>query len=220
MTLYKLVIKEREDKIRSLGLDPDKILRRLPSSQLPSIERIDEAVEYFKNELDFSNKQFQSNPSLLNCSIEDNIKPKVEYYKNELGFNNKQFQSHPALLNLSIETCIKPKVEFYKNELDFSNKQFQSFPHLLNLSIEDNIKPKVEYFKNELGFENKQFQSNPTLLGYSLEKRIKPRTEFLRTKQINGPSYFLIPNDENFCDKIAKCPLEEYESFKEDYLKK
>ena len=154
MTLDTLVIKEREDKIRSLNLDPDKILRRLPSSQLPSIERIDEAIEYFKN---------------------------------ELGFTNKQFQSHT---------------------------------NLLDLSIEGNIKPKVEYFRNELGFENKQFQSNPALFGYSLEKRIKPRTEFLRIKQINVPSYFLSLRDELFCKNLAKCSLEEYQSFKGDYLKK
>ena len=154
MPLDQVIIKEREDKIRSLNLDPDEILSKLNRDTLPSIERIDEAVKYFKN------------------------------------------------------------------ELDFSNKQFQSFPHLLNLSIEDNIKPKVEYFKNELGFENKQFQSNPTLLGYSLEKRIKPRTEFLRTKQRNIPSYFLSSSDKRFCKEIAKCPLEEYQSFKEDYLKK
>ena len=154
MTLDKLVIKEREDKIRSLNLDPDEILRKLPSSQLPSIERIDEAVEYFRN---------------------------------ELGFENKQLQIMPALLSLSIE---------------------------------DNVKPTVEYYKNELGFTNKQFQSMPTLLTYSLEGRIKPRAEFLRTKQRNIPSYFLSSSDKRFCKEIAKCPLEEYESFKEDYLKK
>ena len=93
-------------------------------------------------------------------------------------------------------------------------------PNLLTNSIEDNIKPKVEYFRNELGFENKQFQSNPALFGYSLEKRIKPRTEFLRIKQINVPSYFLSLRDELFCKNLAKCSLEEYQSFKEDYIKK
>ena len=154
MTLDQVIIKEREDKIRSLNLDPDELLRKLPSTQLPSIERIDEAVEYLKKELDFSNKQFQISPSLLGCSIEDNIKPKVEYYRNELSFDNKQFQKLPALLT------------------------------------------------------------------YSLEKRIKPRTEFLRIKQRNIPSNFLSSGDELFCKNLAKCPLEEYESFKEDYLKK
>ena len=187
MTLDQVIIKEREDKIMSLNLDPDEISIKFPAHRLPPIERINEAIEYFKNELEFTNKQFQSFPYLLNYSIEDNIKPTVEYYRNELGFESKQFQS---------------------------------LPHLLGCSIEDNIKPKVEYYRNELGFENKQFQSLPSLLSYSLEKRIKPRTEFLRIKKRNIPTKSLIYGNELFCKKLAKCPLEEYESFKEDYLKK
>ena len=154
MTLDQVIIKEREDKIRSLNLDPDEISIKFPAHRLPPIERINEAIEYFKN------------------------------------------------------------------EPEFTNKQFQSFPYLLNYSIEDNIKPTVEYYRNELGFENKQFQSLPSLLSYSLEKRIKPRTEFLRIKKRNIPTKSLIYGNELFCKKLAKCPLEEYESFKGDYLKK
>ena len=220
MALDQVIIKEREDKLRSLNLDPNEILRKLNQDTLPSIEKIDEAVEYFKNELGFESKQFQRLPALFNLSIKYNLKPKVEYFKNEIGFENKQFQRLPALLTFSIEDNLKPKVEYYRNELGFENKQFKSHPVLLGLSIEDNIKPTVKYFKNELGFKNKQFQINPFLLTYSLEKRIKPRTEFLRIKQRNIPSNFLSSGDELFCKNLAKCPLEEYESFKGDYLKK
>ena len=69
MALDQVIIKEREDKLRSLNLDPNEILRKLNQDTLPSIEKIDEAVEYFKNELGFESKQFQRQPALFNLSI-------------------------------------------------------------------------------------------------------------------------------------------------------
>ena len=73
MALDQVIIKEREDKLRSLNLDPNEILRKLNQDTLPSIEKIDEAVEYFKNELGFESKQFQRLPALFNLSIKYNL---------------------------------------------------------------------------------------------------------------------------------------------------
>ena len=99
-------------------------------------------------------------------------------------------------------------------------KVFEKSPSLFGLSIEDNLKPKVEYVTDELGLDVKVFEKLPTLFNFSLNKRIKPRTAFLEKK---GKHYGLLSHigrsDSVFCSRIIKCPLEEYEQFKEDYIK-
>ena len=115
---------------------------------------------------------------------------------------------------------ISKSVEYVTNELGLDVKVFEKFPQLFGLSIEDNLKPKVEYVTDELGLDVKVFEKLPTLFNFSLNKRIKPRTAFLEKK---GKHYGLLSHigrsDSVFCSRIIKCPLEEYEQFKEDYIK-
>ena len=219
MTLENKIVEERKELVSNYSLNLNKVLKRLSSRRvLPPVEQINDLVKYVTKDLELDIHVFEKIPSLFGYSIE-NLRLKVEYITEELGLSLDVFEKLPSLFNYSIEN-IREKVEYITGELGLSLDIYKKFPKLFSYSVEDNLKPKVEYITEELGLGLDVFEKVPILFSFSLNKRIKPRTAFLEKK---GKKYSLlnhiVRNDSIFCSRMAKCSLEEYEEFREEYVK-
>jgi len=219
MTVDNATLEAREEAISSLGFDLEKIVERLGSRVVPPVVSIQKSAEYVTEELGLDKKVFEKEPTLFNYSVDDNLRPKVDYITEELGLDKKVFEKSPSLFRKSVNGNLRPKVAYITEELGLPTKIFEKFPALFNYSVDDNLRPKVAYITEELGLPTKIFEKFPALFGYSLNGRIKPRTAFLQSKGRNiSLRSYIIPGDEVFCHKYAKCELSEYQTFKKQYI--
>jgi hypothetical protein len=87
-------------------------------------------------------------PSVLCCSIDQNLEPKVAWLQKRL-----------VLDDASLSVVV------------------QRMPPILGCSIEKNLEPTIKFYEECVGSDSARtlIANNPSMLGYSLEKRLKPR---------------------------------------------
>ena len=96
-------------------------------------------------------------PSVLSCSITDNIEPTLKFLQNELAINDSELSDvivkQPQLLGLSIERNLKPTLHFYLKSIEIVRDFYQNPKiHLDNLYHDGFTFPTKEDFKWEMLF--------------------------------------------------------------------
>jgi hypothetical protein len=132
----------------------------------------------------------QTLPSVLGCSIEENVEPKLEYLQMRLLLNEKELsklvQRMPSVLSLNIEENLRPKLEHLQKRLLLNQKQLsklvQKSPSVLSLNVEENLEPKLEYLQKRLSMNDKELHvfvmKLPSILCCNIELNLEPTIEF------------------------------------------
>ena len=193
-----------------LGFSYDKVIEdfRLLTYDTTSDETkptsVRSKIKYFRDELGFENKHFESTMSIFSNNLEV-LKEKVDYLKKAIGFQAKHIQQVPTILNYDLET-IKQKVAFYKQKLGFTSKEFKDYPGIFTLDCENPDNPnsifqKLEFYEKELGLNASHFRKVPCLLSFDTisepdanQKGVKAKIKFYAETLGYTPKQFqLVP---------------------------
>jgi hypothetical protein len=130
-------------------------------------------------------------PSLLQYSVESNLRPKVCYLKQDLGISSanltKMIMSNPSLLGRSLNKTFVPTVEGLRNDCGLSLADIRSMvvqvPQILTSNWKTNLKQKLFYLEQRLGLSDASLRafltSCPRLLVHSIVKSLEPKLQIL-----------------------------------------
>eukprot|EP00980_Cylindrotheca_fusiformis_P008428 scaffold1784_cov116-Cylindrotheca_fusiformis.AAC.8 len=124
-------------------------------------------------------------PSMLNLSVDANLRPRVEFLRNTLQFTDKELAKivqAGAIMGLSVDENLKPTLKYLQNELSLGDdlkKSVLSHPQLLALSLQ-NIQKKAEFFKS-IGpsLALRIARRCPAIFSLNLDTNIIPTLKFL-----------------------------------------
>ena len=134
-------------------------------------------------------KVFVRCPTLLGCSIAENLKPTVQWLR-DTGLTKmevaKVIARSPAVLGYSIKENLKPTVQWLRDtgltKMEVA-KVIARLPQVLGYSVEENLKPTVQWLR-DTGLTKmevaKVIARLPQVLGYSVEENLKPTVQWLR----------------------------------------
>jgi hypothetical protein len=130
-------------------------------------------------------------PSLLQYSIESNLRPKLKYLKEEVGIEQTDLTqmvvTNPTLLGSSLSQTIVPTIQGLSEKCDFAPEEICQIlvqvPQLLTLNWKTNLEPKLVFLKNRLGLSRSMLGSlvktMPRLLVHSVVRSLEPKLQML-----------------------------------------
>lgn len=137
-------------------------------------------------------------PSVLQYSVESNLRPKICYFKQDLGIASanltKMILAAPSLLGRSLDKTIIPTVKGLCEDggLSLSDVQIMviQVPQILTSNWKTNLKQKVLYLEKRLAISDVSLKAflakSPRLLTHSIAKSMEPRIQILES--ISGDS--------------------------------
>lgn len=101
-------------------------------------------------------------PSILQYSVESNMRPKIEYLRHNLLLDEssikKVVRAAPTFLGLSLEANIKPKIDLLTNQCGLSLEEvggmITTVPQIILLSSKKKIGPCIDFLSTELKFDD------------------------------------------------------------------
>jgi len=146
----------------------------------------------------------------------------VYFLRVELGIPlcdvSKIVQAFPTTLVLDVDAEMRVNVEYFRGKgIENICRIVKRLPPILSYDLAGNIIPKMNYLENTLGLSPYDLLSFPAYFSYNLKHRIQPRTLFLLANGKSvaeiGLNLAITCTDRQFCERIAKLPLDDYNEF-------
>jgi hypothetical protein len=128
--------------------------------------------------------------SLLQYSLEDNLRPKLRFLTEELGIDpmnlGRIIYTSPTIMGLSLKNNLRAKVEVLSKSCDLSYYQVGSIlstsPPVLTLSLKRKIEPCLSFLQTALNLSSKAelgeiLMKAPRLLVHSVETSLSPKLQ-------------------------------------------
>lgn len=213
--------------LRRQGLEPAQVARGCPHVLGTSVARLDAAVDFLGRDVGVEGDAalrgiITGFPSVLTASVESVMLPALRFLRVELGFERETVtrivHAFPATLILDVDSEMQQNVEYFRARgVENVGRIVQRLPPILSYDIEADIDPKMRYLEQALGLSPFDVLMFPAYFSYSLRDRIEPRTRFLQSKGMSvaetGLNMALTLTDDQFCYRVARVPLKEYEDF-------
>ena len=189
--------------LQSLGLSETtmwKITLEAGSVLGLSVPNLRNKVQFLQTIFSLTDEELQQVltqfPTILQTSVENNLKPTIQFLEKELLFEEKNklnkknepdlsklkymIIQYPCILCYSIPN-LKKKLHFFRSSLGLSYNQTSMLlmqnPQLITLSVKQNLQPKVHFFRKELLISKSELRSiclsNPRILLFSLENKMQ-----------------------------------------------
>ena len=185
----------------TLGFSKNQLVKLQASpSNILTLENgvLEERVNWLQQRLNLDDdelsKVIREQPSILGCSIPDNLEPTLDWLQQRLDLDSgalgKMIQTMPSILGCSIPDNLEPTLDWLPQRLDLDNaelgKMIQTMPSILNLSIPDNLEPKLDWLQRRFDLDNtalsKIIQVKPQILGYSIPDKMEPTLVWLQQR--------------------------------------
>lgn len=177
-----------------LGLDDDvmwKITLEYSSVLGFRVSTLQKKVSFLRNEMDLDDddvrQMISAQPTLLNLSVENNMKPTIALLIENLSFNKKELRelmlAVPAVLCYSIEDNLIFKLAFFLITLGLTpveaKRLFLKEPRLLTCSVDLSLIPKYNFFHVELLLTPDEIKTmtmkDPIIFVYNLEENLRKK---------------------------------------------
>jgi len=183
-------------------------------------------VDYFREELQLPQETIArialECPVALEKSVDSDLKSCVdELLAWQVVSDSKELAQLLHEAPKLFYTRFVNRLRFLNDEVKLDTAQLKAvvsaFPSTLVLSVERTLQPKWQFLTRTYCGTTRDLMKAPHFFSASLERVLLPRFAFMCTKS-RRPSLPELVNgtDAEFCEKVARCDLQEYEAFEQN----